>query len=294
MSMNREKGSILIVSLWMASVFAVLTAGLNFQAGEHVSLIKREERELEARMDFISGMALANEKISADPEPHEDSRAKEWLGTLRLEKPWNEKMTVQIEDEESKLNLNTASEAFLTHFLKNFVEHVSELQGSRKAFVRQILKAREKGRIQSLEELYLMEEVEKEDVEKLRPYLTVYPDHSLVNLNTVDLPVLRALIESLAGDASAKEELVKKIERFRKTENGIFRREDIAPQEFMRRIHVLPTPQNAVLINQFLPCITTDSRTYRIRIVSRTGRRAEAVARDGDLRGLEILSWHEE
>lgn len=289
-----QKGSILIVSLWMASTLAVLTAGLHFQAGAHTALMKREERELQARVDFISAIALANEKIAADPGPHEDSHFDEWFGALPLEKPWNEKMTITIEDEESKVNLNAAPAAYLETFLKNFEDQAAALKGSRKVFVRQVLKAREKGRLQSLEEFYLMEGVEKEDLEKLRPYLTVFPDHSLVNANTADLLVLQSLIESLAGDAIAKEELVKKMERFRKTRNGVFSREDLAPREFERRLEISPAVQSAMLIHQLLPLLTTDSRTYRIRMASKSGKQAEAVARDGDLKGLEVLSWHEE
>ncbi len=49
------------------------------------------------------------------------------------------------------------------------------------------------GRLQTLDELYLVKGFTDESVKRLRPYLTVYPPDGQVNVNTADTLVLQAL-----------------------------------------------------------------------------------------------------
>ena len=178
--MNREQGSILIASLWALALFSILVANVGFQGSQHTLLMKRELEGFDKRAHFYNTLYSAGQSVTEDPEPHEDSPLDSWYG--------------EITDEESRLNLNFAERAWLDSFLK-LLEQKTPLKGERKDFIKAILKKKAKGRILSLEELYLLEGIEKEDVEKLRPFLTVYPELALININTVDPLFLESLIE---------------------------------------------------------------------------------------------------
>lgn len=295
----KERGSVLIASLWAISVFSVFISSLAFEGVQHALLMKRELQALETKSLFLSVLNLTSQKIFSDPLPHEDSKQEDWYGEIKLSEPWKEKVSVKAEDEESKLNLNSASQAFLETFLKLFEERIDSLKGERKDLVKQITKARQKQRIASLEELYLLEDLEKEDIEKLKPYLTVYPDLPQTNINIIPTLILKALIDSLPGDDLAKEELTRKIIEFRdKKEKGIpqaFQTKDLEPNPFLERLGLSPSLQMMALANQFLPLVTADSRTYHLRIRARSGKEAETVIREkGEGFGMEVLSWNEE
>lgn len=295
----KERGSVLIASLWAISVFSVFISSLAFEGAQHALLMKREIQNLETKSLFLSALNLTSQKIFSDPLPHEDSQEEEWYGEVKLAEPWKDKVSVKVEDEESKLNLNSASEAFLKSFLTLFEEEVDSLKGERKDIVKQITKARQKQRIASLEELYLLEDLEKEDIEKLKPYLTVYPDLPQININTVHPIVLKALIESLPGDDLAKEELTRKIIEFReKKEKGVsqaFQSKDLEPNPFLERLGLNPSLQMMALANQFLPFVTVDSRIYRLKLQAKSGKEAQAVIREkSEGFEMEVLNWHEE
>lgn len=294
----KERGSVLIASLWAISVFSVFVSSLAFEGAQHALLMKREIQNLETKSLFLSALNLTSQKIFSDPLPHEDSREEEWYGEVKLGEPWKDKVSVKVEDEESKLNLNSASEAFLRSFLKLFEEEVDSLKSERKDFVKQILKARQKRRIASLEELYLLEDLEKQDIEKLAPYLTVYPDLAPDNINTARPLILEALIQSLPGDDLAKGELLRKITEFLETKKeGIaqsFASKDLDPNVFQEKLKLTASPQMLSLVNQFIPFITTDSRVYRLKIKAKTGKEAQAVIREkGEGGGMEVLRWNE-
>jgi len=294
----RQKGSILIASIWALSVFSVFIASLGFEGAQHALLMKREIQNLETKSLFLSGLNLASQKIFSDSLPHEDSKQEDWYGDIILPEPWKENLSIHVEDEESKLNLNAAPQAFLESFLKLFEEEVDSLKGERKDFVTQILKARGKQRIRSLEELYLLEDLEREDIEKLKPYLTVYPDLAPININTAKPLILEALIESLPGDDLAKGELLRKITEFLETKKeGIaqsFASKDLDPNAFQEKLKLTASPQMLSLVNQFLPFMTTDSRTYRLSVKAKAGKEAEAIIREkGEGFGMEVMSWNE-
>lgn len=291
---KQPKGSVLLTSLWMMSILAVSTASLSFRGIQHLDLVKREMARLEHHMNATSGLNLAMQAILDDPRPHEDSRSERWRGRLALEPEWAKRMSVEVTDEESKLNLNTASQSEIETFLKIFDLDVSSLAGERKKIISGILKLREKSRIESYEELYLLEEVKSQDVTRLREYLTVYPESGLVNLNTVSPPVLKSLMRTLFADDLAKDQLLRKIEKFR-AQNQDFLERDLTPEGLVKRLALPESPVMMHLVNRFLPLVTVDSRTYRMIIQNTRGGWAEAILVGGgdEPSGFRILSWRE-
>lgn len=294
---NPEQGSVLITSLWALSIFSVLMTSLAFESFQHVYLIKRELEGLRAKSQFQSALGLFTERLLQDPKPHEDSKEDTWYGRLDLPRPWNESLAVRVQDEESKINLNFASESLIKSFLEAF-EEIDSLRTQPKDFVKQVMKRRQKERIQSFEEFFLLEDIEKEDLEKLWPYLTVYPDHHGINLNTVDSLILKSVIESVSEDHFSGDELLRKITEYRaRVKDGQaapFQSDDLVPDGFQRKLSLSTGLSMASLLNRFLPLMTTDSRTYHLKIKTQSGREAGAIVKDkAEGLGTQVLSWNE-
>lgn len=295
---KQEKGSVLIASLWMLSIFSVLMTSLTFEGFQHTYLMKRELNGFQSKIDFGSALEIFRQALLTDPKPHEDSKQDSWYGTLDLPQEWKKKIEIISEDEESKLNLNFAQEDHIKVFLKAFEEEISSLKGDRKAFVKQIIKLRSKGRISSFEELFLLEDIEEEDLEKLRPYLSVYPDLPQMNINTIDPLVLKALIHSLTEDHFTEEELVRKIseyqEKIKSQEMPPFTQDELTPEVFHKKLVLRKSLPMLSLINRFLPFMATDSRTYHLRIKAQSGKEVQAALKDqAEGFGLDVLSWNE-
>ena len=295
---KQEKGSVLIASLWALSIFSVLMTSLTFEGFQHTFLMKRELKALQLKMDLRSALGIFTETLLADPKPHEDSREDSWHGTLDLPETWRRRIEVTVQDEESKMNLNFASEDLIKTFLELFEEEAGSLKGEPKAFVKEILKLRSKGRISSFEELFLLEDIEKEDLEKLHAYLTVYPDLAQMNINPVSPLVLKSLVRSLTDDHFAAEELTEKVieyqEKIKIGDQIPFTQDDLTPDLFQKKLALRKSLPMLSLMNRFLPFMTADSRTYHLMIKAQNGTEVQAVAKDrAEGFGVDILSWNE-
>ena len=298
-----ERGSLLITGLWAMSVFSVMTISLSFSASQELMLAKRDLGDFKSHLDFLSAMNQVAWKMDTDPFPHEDSPAKPWFGDVQLEKPFEGRLSVSVEDENSKINLNYASEALVSTFLRAFEKDTQSLKGSHKDYVKGISKMRSKKRFQSLEELLLMEDFEKEDLEAMRPYMTVYSENAFVNINTAKPLVLRVLLDSLSTDHGAKHILFSRLEeacnldkeKLKETEQGcFFLSRELQPETFAERLKLPRTPVMLNLVQQFLSLVTTDSEIF---CISMKADQREALGifryRVGQARP-RILWWHEE
>ncbi len=288
-----ERGSFLMSAVWAVAVFSIMTASIALQAGGEMVFIKRELGDFQERADFLTGLNAAVSRIQEDAHPHEDSRDKSWFGEIRPER-LKGRLIVRTEDEESKLNLNYASEAFLSEFLKRFEDEVSPLKGDRKAFLKAVRKLKYDKRLESLEELLLSDEVEKSDLEVLREWLTVYPERPFVNPNTAKPLVLESLVRSLSGDSGLKEILIRRLQEGC-AGSCFFRTEDLNPESFARKLKLPQTPLMMQLIQEFIAFLTVDSETFCVLLKAQSGCSARAIFRyrAGQERP-EILSWFED
>ncbi len=288
-----ERGSLFIAGLWAMCLFSIMSPGLIFGASQQLMLMKRERQDFQAKLEFISGVNQAALAVQNDPEPHQDSSASAWFGDLVSDERLANHFSIYVEDEESRLNLNQATAVFMGVFFKAFEENVGPLKGSRKDYVKEILKLRYEKRIASLEELLLMEGFKAGDYEILRPFLTVYPDLPMVNINTASPLVRNALLESLPGDHGSKQILKTRLEEACR-KGCKFSSLDLSPENFSRLLKLPGTPQMIALEQLFLAAVTLDSSTFRIKMKASSGKRAEAViaTRIGKPRP-EILWWHE-
>lgn len=266
---------------------------------QHLLIMKRERQALESKVDFVLGLQEVADLIQNDPFPHEDTPHDLWFGNAELET----QVQTFIQDEESKININLAEETLLKAFFKVLEDSGASLKGSSKDYVKEIVKLRQGKRLESLEELLLMENFEGQDLETLRPYLTVYTDSVLINLNTASSLILKALAESVPGDPGTRQIFMNRLEETcslgreqdPKPQGCLFLSDDLRPVLFGNNLKLPKSPQMLAFKELFLASVTTDSETFSLEMKTKTGKQAKALfrLREGMLRP-EVLGWHEE
>ncbi|MBI3317261.1 MAG: general secretion pathway protein GspK [Candidatus Omnitrophica bacterium] len=297
--MKNKKGSVLVASVFLISILSITAASLGFEASQHTLMMKRELQGLEDKMQFQTALSQVKEAILSDPFPHEDSLQDKWYIKQKGSDPSGLKvkgvrppLVLEVEDEESKINLNFASEKLLKSFFEIFESQVEPLvNADKKAWIKRLMEAREKG-IGSLDELYLWNEIPVMELAKILPYITVAPTTGQINLNTASPLVLEAYLKSISGDEFAKADLLKKILEDRQRQSSIQSKE-LTPRDFTKRLDLDETPQILSLVQLFLNGVTTDSAHYRIKIKT-NHKTAEAVIKEIENFKFEVLSWHEE
>ncbi len=293
------QGSVLIASLWTLSVFSIFISSVAFQAGQQAVLLKRETQNFESRAEFMTAVNLLGQMILEDAAPAEDSPLDDWYGKVKSPDFEDRHMTVTVQDEESRIDINKAPQALLESLFKTVNDSGANLKGEAKDFSKAILKLRGDGKILSLEELYLLEDVEAEDIEKLRPYMTVYTEFPGLNINTADMLVLEAFIQSLPASDFSKKDLVEALKKYRNTvdasgQKGVFLNEELASDFFLQKLHLTSNVSMVQMASQLLPYMTTDSRSWHLTMVSSSGRTAETVLREKNTNmNFEILTWRE-
>ena len=302
----KETGSILVLSLWSASIFSILLLSLAFQTSIQLELTKAEWNEFEGRWELISGLNTASLVIASDEDPYNDSPQDGWSGELKVSTPWNDRFSIYVEDEESKLNLNLAGEKLLTAlFEKLGAQRGIFFKEDVKDIVKNLLKWRgdkKNQRFDFLDEVLLIEGVEKDDFEAFKPYVTVVGDATAfpaVNVNTVLPPVLEAIIQSLPGDSLRKKELLERILSMRTAignEPSPLQKEELVPNLFLAKLKITPTIEMVSLANQLVPYLATDSSYFHLRIqLKGKPKKSEAIIRQsGDSLYPSILYWNEE
>lgn len=282
-----------MVALWMVSIFSIVTANLGVQASSEILMMKREMQGIRDRADFESALSEAFRVIQQDPHPHEDTPDKDWMGDLVLREPLKGRIKVRIEDEESKINLNQASADLLTNFFSE-IDSKASLRGSKKDYVKGILKMRYQNGPQSLEEVLFLENFHKEDYKHIQPYLTVYPDKPQINPNTAKPIILKSLILSLGADHASKRMLWSRLEEACPDGGCTFKERDLEPDQFAQKLKLPKTPIMMQAVQELVSKLTADSETFRMTITTSHGKIARGVfrCRAGQVRP-EVMAWYE-
>lgn len=257
-----------------------------------MELMKRENGSLQAQADFFSLLNWTMSQLYLDPSPYEVSTDDFWYGDHDLEKSHKIKGSVSVRDEAAKLNLNFISEERLELLWKKFLAKKGALRGDRKDFSKAVLKRRAEERFQSLEELWLLEDVYREDVEKLRPFITVYSKNEEVNLNTASFFVIELIVESLDADSFAKRTLLRKLKAYQQGGSS-FRSEDMLPREFAEKLELEASPQMTGLIRSFLLQFGVSSNCFELNLRLGETRRAETILCVNPNQQMEIHRWWE-
>jgi len=294
MGIRLNRGSVLMLSVWFLALLSLVVSSLTFQVESGLKLVRRETESFLNHFLFLSGVHLAERAIESDPEPYYDSPLDAWYGSIAVGEDWRRKISIHVEDENAKLNLNQMNRTVLRDFF--------ELAGEKDAG-KAVLKWKEEksGRkFRSLEELLTLEGITPKIYDRIKPYLTVYGRQPLlqVNINTVSLFSLQVILKSIPGDDFDKRKILERIRELREKEKPeYFREDELTPNFFLGKLKLTPDIQMIQLANQLLPFLTTDSNIFKIDLKSvETKAYAESIIeyRQDAFQPFGILAWHEE
>ena len=284
----------------MVVLFSMMASGLGFRGGIEVKLVKRNLDSFRERYLAQAAVTTVQYLVELDEFPDEDSPADAWYG----EPDWPENVefgegvtrNVKVTDEESKININNASEAVLT-VLFDLIDEENDLSTDIDELVAGIMNWRgdsaaqggtklgekyKNAPFESLDELYLIKGIKPEDLPKIIPYLSVYgtgaKNQAIINPNTASLLVLRAVVLSLVGDEKAKEDIADTLAHYRdlldsgeESKDSVisyFTAEDIKTPEniFMKLGMSNIDPVMQSLVAQLSTYLTVDSKFYNIHV----------------------------
>jgi len=218
-------------------------------------------------------------------------------------------------DEESKININTASQEVLVELLKvsgiddvraqELAADIPKWRGSldldqdtAKFYEDNLGYPCKKEKFAVLEELILvrgMKEIEAGKLEKIKSLITAYSDDK-VNINTASGQVLRVLGLAAASNLGISEAdvgaLVGNILSFRSKENGYFKSTDIGTIKVMLGLDDNQTNIIRCLIGWgVLSVVSSNFRIDATGNVGRVTKRITAIIKRGN--PIEVVYWHE-
>ncbi len=297
---SNERGTVVILALSMIVLFSMMASGLGFRGGLEVKLVKRSLDSFRERYLAQAVVTTIQYLIELDEKPEEDGPFDAWYG----EPDWPDSVdfgegvtrNIRVTDEESKININNASETVLTHLFE-LIDEESDLSAEIDELVAGILNWRgdsaaqggtklgekyKNAPFESLGELHLIKDIKPEDIPKIIPYLSVYgmgaKNQAIINPNTASLLVLKAVVLSLIGDEKAKEDVAETLVGYRdlldsgeESEESVlsyFTAEDIrTPENIFIKLdmsNIDPILQS--LVAQLLTYLTVDSKFYNIHV----------------------------
>lgn len=286
---RKVKGSILIVTLWIAAllaIFATLTANrMLFQ----LSVSRRSKNDLVAKYLAQAGINQAINELEIDNEKTIDHLAKTWTDNptiFKQQKMGDGQYSVSYDntdvlpqevfygviDEERKININTADNILLEVLLeipKDIAENIRAWRGdndvseSSKNYDDAGYTCKREP-LANIEELLLVKGVTDATYQKAKNLVTVWGNG--VNINTCSKDILRILVLTVERKLissgqdiveSERENLIEKIIEFRQNK-GIFTDTNIVSKL------IGLSPQQINLSNGLYSYITVDSFFFRI------------------------------
>lgn len=241
------------MSLWIFTLFGLLALSLAFRGRLEIKISAIREAKGSVPYSLLSAVNIAKMKLKADEETSADSPYDKWYGEGAEDKKGTaalnglgdpaRKLTyfLYIDDEESRLNINTVPAQVLEKFFELLKPELLQKAEGKKLLsdtedlIGGILYWRggswhkkgektaafyKKKPFESLEELFLVPGVKEEDIPILKSYFTVFPRAQenvpfTINLNTVSKPILKAVIQSIPGNSDSQDRIYEQIIAFR-------------------------------------------------------------------------------
>jgi len=228
---------VLIYVVWIVLLLSLFAVGVGSQALRTLNFSERLSEQLRAAYIARGALQVAALALEHDPTPAVDSMTDRWAEdpSLFLDHPLfggsfrvTSGMTATgqphygLQDEERRINLNTAPEKVLERLLEaagglpqreasEVADAIADWRdedtderphGAERFYYQSLREAYDckDGPFENVEELLLVKGVTPEVYQKLEPWVTVYGS-GRVNLNTAGAPVLRALELSEPGVA---------------------------------------------------------------------------------------------
>ncbi|MBI5675490.1 MAG: type II secretion system minor pseudopilin GspK [Nitrospirae bacterium] len=221
-SVCNQRGAALLITLLIVSILTGLAVDFAYEVYIGTSSLSNWSNAQKASLTAKSGQALASNllKEMKNLPPTSQSEA-----LLPIEKSFGENtiVTVKLEDEEAKFNINSIvfsngkpdNDALVA--LQNLLENL-KINPDIRLYIADWIDSDSAGGYEdnakdaplwSLEELKFIKGIDKEIYDKISPYLTVFGSGK-ININTAKLPVLYSLVKS--------EQLAKQIIYLRESE----------------------------------------------------------------------------
>ncbi|MDO8524989.1 MAG: type II secretion system protein GspK, partial [Candidatus Omnitrophota bacterium] len=254
---SRNRGAILITSLWMLAILSILAMGIGFRVSVEARLAKYNMDRLTALYLAKAGVVKSIYRLSRTPsvidsiyecgtvfspeEKSDEAKIKAIFcsslgaGSFNVGYTEDGRIYSGASDEERRININTAPE----EVLKNLLMYV----GEDPTIASSIVQWRSKGpglddgyygalpapykckheRFRAAEELILVKDMNKKIFDKIKNYITVFGDAAkfAVNINTAPRAVLSTLITAFTGaDKIAADIYADRIITFRNGPDG--------------------------------------------------------------------------
>jgi general secretion pathway protein K len=307
-----ERGFALVITLIITALLVALTAefvdevyvdtslGHNFVAGQQASIL--------ASSGVDGGIRLLQFNLSLQTY---SSLLDRWAQPLKIDDELG-KLLISIEEESGKLNLNAIAGpngVFDTTYYPIAVRLLKKLElspdlcdaladwvgtnevphpaGAKSSYYNNLKPpyGAKNAKLETLEELALVKGFSSKVLEKLRPFVTVYPDQpnapsAPININTAPQEVIAALAEDMTDDLTAR------VLEYRKT------------TPFKDKSDIVKVAGMQIVGQRLQTTTTAKGAVYRIRSeasVRETTRAVEAVVRilGSGPKAYTVLYWRE-
>lgn len=205
---GKRKGFFLVFSLWIFILLSLFCLGLGFRTSITVKKTKLIINRKRAFYLGVSGIKVARNILARDEGPT-DYLQEEWSSVVGeqvyFSSPKREgAVTIAIEDESSRLNINKAKESALKKlFEEDGVEDAQKKLNYILDYIDQDAEPREfdseehakNQELSVLEEVLLIPALSSKDVRHIEEFCTVFGDDRKVNINTAKEELLTSLIE---------------------------------------------------------------------------------------------------
>ena len=195
--MIRQKGSILIFTLWVLIILSILSIVLSFRASSDIKLAKYEADNIKGSYLAKAGVMKMISELMKDANDY-DSLNESW-NTTREFHLGKDTVFYRASDEMAKLNLNGAG---LTKDNLIWLGVDDALPGLSEKIIAYRGTKGDKG-FEFMEELFLVEGMTRDIYSEIKDMVTIYRGNEFkININTANEEALKAVIEddSLLSD----------------------------------------------------------------------------------------------
>lgn len=226
---RREKGSLLIFTVWVLVVLSIFTLSVGYQVRQRLRLVQRLEIRAKLRQVADAGVRKAIDVVkhgqfsvdsyknrwSHSPSDFKDIPVGDGIFNVRYRSLWDDKIRYGVVDEESKIHINRTQSPKVLKDLFRYAAGLGSEEahdiavsildwrdedeflyegGAESRYYRSLLKrpyASKNADLDTLEELLFIKGITPDIFQRIYPYVTVDGDE-VVNINTASSVVLMA------------------------------------------------------------------------------------------------------
>ncbi|MDD5729679.1 MAG: type II secretion system protein GspK [Candidatus Omnitrophica bacterium] len=316
----KNKGQVVIISLWMLVILSVLAISLGHRVSMALKLNQYRVNKLKALYLAKAGVNRAIIEIAADKTPDFDALTDNWANNstafqkIFLNANLNEFAVVSYDtnqdnntttifgiiDEQRKININSANEFLLLALLEKYkVENPEDVTTNiliwrgEKEDAREVYKQAgypaKKDKFSNIEELQLIPGITAADYQNLKISATVSGDGSL-NINTVPQETLSIVTDAISKELSlaknSAESVTSKIMELRKVKGHFTSKEDINIE--------LTGEEETNIFNNLLEKITFQSSDFLIEVTGNASKIKSKITAVYNRTGEQLTNWHED